>query len=1011
MKFLFTSIFLGLTIGAFSQANTNCADMDPICTDAGLNFTAQANGANVITSEPGNNYQCLGYSPNPTWYYLEIGTAGNIDMSLTAPSDIDFIIWGPYTDLATAQGECGNLGNGGAGQNVIDCSYSGTNMETPSIPNAQVGEVYVMLITNYANNVQNLSLTQTGGTGETDCTIIPPCQSNAGTFSYYKNGIATTNNGIVLCDGDEVEIVTNSDYILPNDTIAGNYESALMFMLYDAPPTNADPNTDPAFLGTYFADSIFNDVNNPASPIVSGPGYGTYYLVPVSGDDGAYNGNPNGGVDYDKDGNGCFDLGDEVEVTYLPPIDISSDVSCDGTVAGNGIEFTIAGGYPEILGGNYNITNGGDGSLSSNSAPFNGTVTVTGLANGEIAKIYVSDANNCMDSLQVVFSAPTFSINTTAATDCGTTAIDNGGATVNVNNGSGNGPGYDITINGNTTSGVTTESVSNLAAGTNVSVVVADVEGCAASDNATVGSQGVSINESNINIQDLTCGGADDGSISVDIDVTGGSETIADFTVTDPNSNTSTENAAIGQSSYTYSATGLEAGTYTLTIEATNGCVFEFQYTVNEPTPVDVNVVSFSEPQCHDGNDGSIDVNVTGGSSPYSYSWTGGITASSEDLDQLESGTYQLIVTDDNGCEDTVTQVLDNPDPFTADITTKDPTCNGYEDGVASVTNLQGNQGQVTYVWSTDNPNPSSVSNVNNLVPGTHTVQLFDENGCDVIIEFDIFEVPPFVINNIDSTASKCRSNGNYPGTGQVSVNVGGSNGGISIMWYGNGDTTNTPTWGNRTPGLYTYVATDSKGCELTGTVYVDSINPVADFTVDPNQGVAPLDVDFENTSSNIDPTNASYSWDPGFGSFNSTEDYNYAPDTTYTEGGIYTAILVVTNEYGCKDSVSKEIEVFTPLEYTAPNIFTPNGDEVNDYFYISGQGITENNYSMVIYNRWGELLYETNLPGQTNGWDGNNKKGKPLPEGVYKYMYQLESEEGEVVKGQGFFHLVRKGG
>lgn len=145
-----------------------CADMDPICTDVGATFTANTG----TTSEAGNDYGCLATQPNPSWYYFEVATNGNIDMSLTAPSDIDFIIWGPYANLAAAQADCGSLGG-----NEVDCSYSSTNNETPSIPGAIAGEVYIMLITNYANITQDISLTQTGGTGSTDCSIVnnPPC--------------------------------------------------------------------------------------------------------------------------------------------------------------------------------------------------------------------------------------------------------------------------------------------------------------------------------------------------------------------------------------------------------------------------------------------------------------------------------------------------------------------------------------------------------------------------------------------------------------------------------------------------------------------------------------------------------------------------------------------------------------------------------------------------------------------------------------------------------------------
>lgn len=80
--------------------------MEPICTDAGVNFQANSGGPNVQVSEPGNNYGCLGNSPNPSWFYLEISDPGDIIMELSAPTDIDFIIWGPYPDLATAQATC-----------------------------------------------------------------------------------------------------------------------------------------------------------------------------------------------------------------------------------------------------------------------------------------------------------------------------------------------------------------------------------------------------------------------------------------------------------------------------------------------------------------------------------------------------------------------------------------------------------------------------------------------------------------------------------------------------------------------------------------------------------------------------------------------------------------------------------------------------------------------------------------------------------------------------------------
>ncbi|MEZ7885959.1 MAG: hypothetical protein QMC16_01615, partial [Flavobacteriales bacterium] len=100
---------LSFSYSANSQS-LDCNDPEPICTDTGFAFTSNGNGENVYVTNPGNNYDCLGFSPSPSWYYLEIEDDGDINMSLTAPFDIDYIIWGPYADLDQAEGYCGSLG-------------------------------------------------------------------------------------------------------------------------------------------------------------------------------------------------------------------------------------------------------------------------------------------------------------------------------------------------------------------------------------------------------------------------------------------------------------------------------------------------------------------------------------------------------------------------------------------------------------------------------------------------------------------------------------------------------------------------------------------------------------------------------------------------------------------------------------------------------------------------------------------------------------------------------------
>eukprot|EP01083_Nonionella_stella_P087953 244886_1 len=160
----------------FSQTNNICENMEPICTDEGLQFTAL--NTNLEAPES-NEYGCLESQPDPTWYYLKIShnsqDSGTLSMILSAPSDIDFIIWGPYYDLTQAQSLCGSLGTGSTSLNgVQSCSYDGASVEYPDLSGVSPGQIYVMLITNYAEIVQQVSLTLSsdGSTAFTDCSIV-----------------------------------------------------------------------------------------------------------------------------------------------------------------------------------------------------------------------------------------------------------------------------------------------------------------------------------------------------------------------------------------------------------------------------------------------------------------------------------------------------------------------------------------------------------------------------------------------------------------------------------------------------------------------------------------------------------------------------------------------------------------------------------------------------------------------------------------------------------------------
>lgn len=175
----------------------NTCVTEPFCTGNTYTFPAGVNQTDASTTYPGNNYNCLTTSPNPQWYYMEISQAGTlgINMSNSSAVDIDFILYGPYSSYTNAMTYCNNFGNATSGSNlntVVDCSFSTAATETANIANAQVGEVYILLITNFSNTATNISFSGSG-TAATDCSIVTPTCSFTGITGAVSVCNGTTN--------------------------------------------------------------------------------------------------------------------------------------------------------------------------------------------------------------------------------------------------------------------------------------------------------------------------------------------------------------------------------------------------------------------------------------------------------------------------------------------------------------------------------------------------------------------------------------------------------------------------------------------------------------------------------------------------------------------------------------------------------------------------------------------------------------------------------------------------
>ena len=242
--------------------------------------------------------------------------------------------------------------------------------------------------------------------------------------------------------------------------------------------------------------------------------------------------------------------------------------------------------------------------------------------------------------------------------------------------------------------------------------------------------------------------------------------------------------------------------------------------------------------------------------------------------------------------------------------------------------------------------------------------------------------------------------------TGTVSLNGAGSSSGASVsyLWTtsnGNivsGATTLTPVVNQA--GTYTLTVTNSlTNCTSVATVTVTGVAaPVASFTANPSSGTPPLTVNFTNNSSNA----TTYTWSFPGGSPLSSSALNAT--TSYSVTGIYTAYLTVNNSSGCTSRDSMKIDVYDGYSLIVPNVFTPNGDNINDVFKVKSTGVES--MEGTIYDRWGLKIYTLN--SVDDGWDGHTSSGQTCAEGTYYYIIVTKGEDGSTHQDKGFINLLR---
>lgn len=194
--------------------------------------------------------------------------------------------------------------------------------------------------------------------------------------------------------------------------------------------------------------------------------------------------------------------------------------------------------------------------------------------------------------------------------------------------------------------------------------------------------------------------------------------------------------------------------------------------------------------------------------------------------------------------------------------------------------------------------------------------------------------------------------------------------------------------------GFITVVATQTNGCNsLADTCFVvPSAAPNAAFA-DTSSGPWANEYIFSDQS-----TGGAVSWTWDFGDGQTSTQQN--PSHQYTGSGTYTVTLTVVNASGCVDTITQVVTVLEGI--LIPNVFSPNGDGVNDEFYIPNSGLLE--YNIEIFDRWGVKVFESSAPAIR--WDGRSTSGQPCTDGTYYYILKAVSNSADY-STTGFLTLI----
>ncbi|MGM0649199.1 MAG: gliding motility-associated C-terminal domain-containing protein [Bacteroidota bacterium] len=271
--------------------------------------------------------------------------------------------------------------------------------------------------------------------------------------------------------------------------------------------------------------------------------------------------------------------------------------------------------------------------------------------------------------------------------------------------------------------------------------------------------------------------------------------------------------------------TDLQAGTYICTLSDANDIEYVDSISITEPDPIALSYTS-TDISCFGGNDGNIDISVSGGTEPYRYQWYDpdyALAGIEQDIDSARAGEYMLVVTDTNDCSSNISVSLSQPPPLEVELTGNDIQCHGASTGNI-YSDVSGGAPDYTYDWSNGSTNPNPA----NLPANDYMLTVTDAQGCESFGEITLSQPSPIEIE-LTSTPVSCEEQSD----GTVSSEVYGGSGAYEYLWSTGGtdeEITDLPE------GVYSLTVTDIFDCQMSDSITVsknhtDCISIPSSFT------------------------------------------------------------------------------------------------------------------------------------------------------------------------------------